>query len=92
MRFALTILLTLVQLILFGYVYKVNYYLHYSQGNWIDTSLNLNEFMPYIFVFYLFTFLMALFYKEEKLFLRILIGIIAICSIYLLFKVNLNPF
>jgi len=92
MRVALTVFLILVQLILFGYVYKVNYYLHYSQGDWIDTSLNLNEFMPYIFVFYFFTFLIALFYKHEKLFLRILIGVIALASICLIFKVNLNPF
>lgn len=85
------IVLILIQVILFYLVYKVNYQLHHFGGDW-NTAVNLNEYVPYIFGFYLMTLMLSIFFKEMSKPIRIIMGIFSVCGIYLLFVINLNPF
>ena len=56
MRIIFTIFLIVIQIVLCMYIYRVGYNLQHYSGKWVDISLNLIEYVPIIFLFYLVTF------------------------------------
>ena len=92
MRIVIALFISLFQVALGIYIYRIDYNLHHYGSRSVNIALEVRDYMPLIAAFYLGTLLLAIFLKKGKLVLRIILVIFSIVGLYICISTNLNPF